>query len=194
MFGNVGMAFLLIGVCLWFLTHISPSILGGKRQQLVYMLGKGTYRGIFTVLILLSLALIVIGWRASVPTPMYEPPNWGRHLNWLLMPAALILFVSGFFRTNLKRLMRHPQLVSVAIWSVGHLLSNGDARSLVLFGGIGTWALLSIVTINRRDGRWRKPHPVPWVKDLATVGIGTVIYVLTLFAHPYLSGVSVVGA
>jgi len=194
MSGNIGMALLLIGLGLWFLTHISPSILVGKRQQLVYVLGKGAYRGIFTALILVSLALIVFGWRASVPTPIYEPPNWGRHLSWLLMPAALILFVSGFFRTNLKRLVRHPQLVSVALWSACHLFSNGDARSLVLFGGVGAWALLSIITINLRDGRWRKPHPAPWVRDLTTVSIGAAVYVLALFAHPYLSGVSVVGA
>ena len=44
---------------------------------------------------------------------------------------------------------------------MSHLLANGDGRSIVLFGGLGLWAVVAIVAINRRDGAWQKPEPQP---------------------------------
>ena len=42
---------------------------------------------------------------------------------------------------NVKRLLRHPQLTGVALWGIGHLLANGESRSIILFGGLGAWAI-----------------------------------------------------
>ena len=83
-------------------------------------------------------------------------------------------------------------LLGVATWAFGHLLVNGDIRSIILFGGMGAWSLLSIVTINRRDGDWLKPKKVPIKKDAITISIAIIMYVVLLFAHPYLSGVKII--
>jgi hypothetical protein len=50
------------------------------------------------------------------------------------MPLAFILFAASAMATSIKRFVRHPQLTGVLLWALAHLFSNGDGRSLVLFG------------------------------------------------------------
>jgi uncharacterized membrane protein len=74
-------------------------------------------------------------------------------------------------------------------WSVAHLVSNGDSRSLVLFGGLGGWALVEMIVINRRDGAWIKPEPAGMPRSLIPLAIGAVAWVLLAFLHPWIAGV-----
>jgi uncharacterized membrane protein len=92
--------------------------------------------------------------------------------------------------TNLKRRLRHPMLTGVVVWSVAHLLANGDSRSTILFGGLGIWAVTAIFTINRRDGDWERPEPVPAAKDIVLVAIGAALTAVVAYFHEYLSGVA----
>jgi hypothetical protein len=46
-----------------------------------------------------------------------------------------------------------------------------------------------MLLINRREGDWKKPEPLPLKADIITVIKGVVIYTVFLFLHPYLSGV-----
>ena len=80
------------------------------------------------------------------------------------------------------------------LWSVGHLLANGDSRALVLFGGLGIWAILEMWLISRRDGAWVKP-PIPSLKA-ETLGVVTslAIYTVLVYLHPYFTGLSPVAA
>jgi uncharacterized membrane protein len=90
--------------------------------------------------------------------------------------------------TNLKRWIRHPQLTGVAVWGLAHLVANGDTRSLVLFGGLGAWAVLEIVLINRREGAWQKPAPLPITADLKPLVAAAVAFALLLYLHPWIAG------
>jgi hypothetical protein len=56
---------------------------------------------------------------------------------------------------------------------------------------MGVWALVSMVTINRRDGAWAKPDPVPATRDLVPVIIGVVLHAILGWVHPYIAGVSI---
>jgi uncharacterized membrane protein len=67
-----------------------------------------------------------------------------------------------------------------------HLLANGDLRSLVLFGGIGLWAVIEILSISRRDGAWEKPEPLPFTAEVKPLVAGVVAYAVLTFAHPYI--------
>ena len=73
------------------------------------------------------------------------------------------------------------------------LLANGDILSVVLFGGMGVWAVAEIVLINRREGAWIKPEPVPISAEIRPILIGVVVFVAFFAAHPYLFGVSPMG-
>jgi uncharacterized membrane protein len=81
-------------------------------------------------------------------------------------------------------------LTSVIVWSVSHLITNGTIRAMVLFGGMGLWALVEILAINRRDGAWVKPDPVPAKKDVILVVAGLTFYLIVAFSHRWLFGFS----
>ncbi|MEJ2383216.1 MAG: NnrU family protein [Xanthomonadales bacterium] len=184
------MTWLIIGVALWSATHLMPSAAPGMRQALVGRLGEKPYKGLFALAIVAALALIILGWKSSLPGFVYLPPTWGRHATALLVLIAFILFSASHGRNNIQRIVRHPQLTAVAIWGIGHLLANGEARSVILFGGLTVWAALAIVLINRREGARVKPEPVARRKDVIAVVAGIVVYAIVAGAHRWLFGVS----
>jgi uncharacterized membrane protein len=186
------MTLLITGLLLWCGVHLSSAVAPALRARLVAGMGLRPYRGGFAFLIITSIVLMVFGWRAVEPVAVYQPPDWGRVAAYVLVLFTFILFVAAKRLTNIKRVLRHPQLTGVMLWSVGHLLANGDSRSLILFTGIGLWALLEVVLINRRAGIWIKPATVPVQKDMITVVIGVVLYLVLLMLHPYLSGTALI--
>ena len=184
------MAFLIAGVALWSLVHLYPAVLPGNRARLVDKLGPQTYRGLFSLDIVIALILIVVGWRMAELRPVYTPPLYGSPIVTGLMFVSFLLFAGASAPGNIKRLLRHPMLLGMLTWSVAHLLANGDNRSVVLFGGLGLWAILSMLLINRRDGDWKRPPAVSASKDAMTI-VGTLlIFGLALYLHRFVIGVS----
>lgn len=183
------MILLVFGVGLWCVVHALPMAAQAPRQKLIQKMGEGGYKGLFSLLILLSIACIVFGWRGTTPSFVYAPPVWGMRATGSLMLLSLYLMTVSSFPSNVKRILRHPQLLGVALWSLAHLLGNGDSRSAVLFGGMGLWAMVSIFLINRRDGSWKKPAAVPLYKECLPVVLSVVGYLVVFYLHPYMTGV-----
>ncbi len=181
---------LTLGVLLWSGTHLFPALAAGPRKRLVDRLGENGYKGLFAVAMVISIYLIISGWKATPPEFLYIPPAWGRHAAALLVLIAFVLFSASHGRNNIKRFVRHPQLGSVALWGVAHLLANGESRSIVLFGGLALWAVVEIVLINRREGAWVKPDPAPRRKDVIAVVAGVVVYAVFAHLHQWLFGFS----
>lgn len=148
------------------------------------------YQLLFSLFVLTAIALIVIGWRSIPEVVLYEPPNWANPVGFALMLIAFILFGSAQHPTAIKRFVRHPQLTSIVIWALSHLITNGSTRALVLFGGLGVWALVEMQLINRRDGEYTKPEAPGLKAELKGLGITAVIFVVALFLHPYFAGVA----
>ena len=188
------MTLLIAGVVLWSITHFFPAAAPGARANLAVKFGEGPYKGLFALDIILALALIVLGWKAVTPTPIYTPPLYGSPVPSILLVIAILLFVAARAPNNLKRYIRHPQLSSVVLWGISHLLTNGDSRSLVLFGGLTIWAALQVVFINRRDGQWKKADSVPVLKDIITLVIAVVVFAGLFYFHETLFGVAPIPA
>ncbi len=183
---------LILGLVIWSAVHFFPSIAKDARENIISKVGLLPYKGIFAILIMSSVILIVFGWRSIEPTDVYFPQSWGRHVTFLMLLLTFILFVAASIKTNIKRTLRHPQLAGLVIWSIGHLFSNGDNRSLILFSWLAVWAILEMIMINRREGDWVKPESVPVKNDFIAIVGGCVFYVFLLTAHPYLSGIKLV--
>jgi uncharacterized membrane protein len=183
------MIWLILGLLLFAGIHMLPTA-PTTRGRVVERLGGQPYKGLFSLLALGGIVLMVIGWRSSVPDTLYAPPGWGAAVANLLIFAALVLFVASGLPTNLKRLIRHPQLTGVVIWAGAHLLANGDSRSLVLFGGMGLWAVVEMGLLNRRDGAWQRPEPLPLVAEFKPLIGAAVVFAILLLVHPYIAGVS----
>ena len=184
------MALLIAGVLLWSITHFFPAAAPDARASLAGRFGEGPYKGLFALDIILALVLIVFGWKTATPTAIYAPPLFGSPVPSILLVIAIVLFVTSKTPNNIKRYIRHPQLSSVIFWGIGHLLTNGDSRSLVLFGGLTIWAALQIVFTNNRDGQWKKPNSVPLIKDIITVIVAVAVFAGLLYFHESLFGVA----
>lgn len=186
------MFLLFLGVLLWSALHLFPAVMADKRNELNRSLGN-KYQGGFALLIVLSVILIVIGWRSTPPEILYVPLSFGRHINMLFMLVAVILFAASHSKSKIKQYVRHPMLLSVHIWALGHLLANGETRSVVLFGGMLVWTILSFILINKRDGEWVKPtEKAGMAGELRLIGISAVVYLVLMFAHPYFAGMPVI--
>jgi hypothetical protein len=77
-------------------------------------------------------------------------------------------------------------LTGVTVWAIAHLLVNGDAASLVLFGWLGLWAVGSMAVINAREPAWARPAPGPASGDLRLLLITAVIYAVIAAIHTWL--------
>lgn len=180
---------LVLGVLIWSLVHLFPSVMPAKRAALNESMGNA-YQGVFALAIVVSIVLMVIGWRNTIPEYIYHPPAWTRHLAMLLMLVSFILFGAANAPTRIRSAIRHPMLRGVYVWSIAHLLVNGDSRSIVLFGGMLIWSILSIRFINRRDGEWEKPEaPTGWGAEIKLLIISIVIYLVLVYLHPYFTGI-----
>lgn len=184
------MALLIAGVALWSVVHLFPSVSPAGRTALRLRFGEGPYKGIFALLIVVSIVLMVIGWRSIDRANLYSPPLYGSPIVSALMLLSFVLFAAASAPGNLKRFLRHPMLTGMIVWGVAHLLANGESRSVVLFGGLAAWALISIVTINRREGAWNdKPSAVPVSKDAMTIVASIALFALVAWGHRFAFGV-----
>lgn len=187
------MTLLAIGVLLFAGLHLIKSLAPELRAACLAKLGDGGYKGVFSLLLLGSIALIVIGWRSSVPQFIYMPVPGLHSLAMALILLAFLLLVVSSRPSRLRQLVRHPQLSGVLLWGCAHLLLNGDSRSVLLFGGLALWALAEIFAINRRDGVWIKDEPPGLAADAVNLVITVVVVAAVVYIHPWLAGVTITG-
>lgn len=175
------MTLLILGLFLWISAHFFKRLFPQARAR---MGDRG--KGPIALVLLASVVLMVLGFRGADGTPVYTPlPGMG-HLNNLLMLIAIFLSGAGAVKGQIAAKIRHPMLWSAVVWSVAHLLVNGDRESVILFGGIGVWALMQMWLINRAEGTWSRPTPGPWSKDGKNLVITLVLYGVIVGIHIWL--------
>lgn len=177
------MSLLVAGVLLWMAVHLPKAAAPGLRDAAIARIGANGWRSFVSLALVGALVLMVLGYRSATPVMVYRPPDWGHGAGSVVAVAGMILFVASAMKTNIKRYLRHPQLLSVVLWSVGHLLAGGSRPALVLFGGLGLWAILEMRAINRRDGAWERPAPVPRRSDVIVLVVGLVLSVVAIAIH-----------
>jgi uncharacterized membrane protein len=185
------MAVLILGLLLWTIAHVFKAAAPASHAELVGRVGEGPVKGGAALLLVGAVLLMIWGYRMDGGGGfIYTPRPWGWHVNNLLMVAAMILLGAGHMKSNIRRVLRHPMLSAVVLWSVAHLLANGTTRAVVLFGGLGLWALLAMALINRRDGEWARPPASPVKKDAIAIVAGLVVYGVVTMIHWKVFGLS----
>lgn len=182
------MVLLILGVLLWSLAHLFKRLAPGPRAR---MGDRG--KGLVALALVLSVVLMVIGYRGADFVPVYAPlPGMG-HLNNLLMLVAIFLFGVGGTKGWLYPRMRHPMLTGMLLWSVAHLLVNGDLASIILFGGLGLWSVVQMMVINAA-GPWPRPTNGRGLKGDAMNAVGTLVLLAVIatvhawLGHPVFQG------
>lgn len=181
------MIVLILGLALWTVTHFLKRLAPDIRARM-----GDPGKGIIAVLIIVSVVLMVIGYRGAAFVPVWEPPTFLRHVNNLLMVFAFYIYGVGATKGLLSAKIRHPQLTGFKIWAVAHLLVNGDAASIVLFGGLLVWAVAQVILINRNVS-WQRPEAVSIKGDFTALIIGLFLMSIVAAIHIWL-GVNPFGA
>jgi uncharacterized membrane protein len=184
------MLLLVSGIIIFSGIHLVSSF-PDLRQRLVNKLGEGPYKGTFAGIALVGLVLIIIGKARADIVPLWEAPGWGRPAALVIMPVAFILLAGAYLPNNMKRFTSQPMLWGVVIWAVAHLLANGDLASLVLFGGLGAFAV-AMMWSEYTHKAVPSTERQPLSKDLITVAAGLLTYCIFLVVHPYLFGAAVI--
>ncbi len=166
------MGWLILGVLLWGVSHEFKRLAPDLRASM-----GNAGKGLVAVGSLVALWLMVKGYKAAEPTPLWQLGDWATYLNNLLMVPAVALMGVGKSKSRLRGMIRHPMLTGLLVWVVAHLLVNGDLPSLVLFGGLGVWAVLSMRMINRAE-----PDYVPYTEGSVKGDIRLAVITIVLFA------------
>lgn len=188
------MTTLIIGLALFLGPHSSRIFLERVRLRVINGIGEGAWKAGHTILSVVGLIMIVLGFRAAAPdaVAVWIPPFEFLHLAALLMLISLIVFVAAYVPAGrIKGVVKHPMVAGVAIWSAAHLLVNGMEHEVLLFGAFLVWSLLNYISARVRDHQMRLVYiPGPWRNDIICIVIGTAVWAgFVFYAHEWLFGV-----
>lgn len=203
------------------------------RDALIGRIGQGPYMGGFVVASFAGLAWLGFAFAGARGQPgddlVWDMTPATHGLQIILQLVAMVFIVVGLATPNptsvrqeaaldrpdvvrgMLRVTRHPFLWGAAIWALGHLLVNGDAVSIILFGSIlvlGLFGTASIDAKRRRalGSKWdafaAQTSNIPFLAiaqgrqrlSLGEIGwwkiaLGVLVWGVIGWAHPYLFGV-----
>jgi uncharacterized membrane protein len=194
-------------------------------------MGARMFQLFYTAVAIVTIVLFVNSYREVLRYEYWWGPD--PSVYWLakvLMWFSLVLAVGSFMAPNpsitgmgsslrdaqmgprgILRITRHPFMWGTVIWSLAHIVANGDAVSVIFFGWFGLLALGGMWAIDAKKLRefgadWSRfcdqSSLVPFaavaagrgrlpITELALpLAAGTVAYGLIYWGHKYVSGVS----
>ncbi|CAH2602215.1 NnrU family protein [Rhodovastum atsumiense] len=189
------MLVLIAGIVIFLGAH-SFTTLRPARAAVIGGIGELPYRGLHSLVSLLGFGLIIWGFSLyrEAMIPVWTPPVWTRHLALVLMWFAFVaLACANPAPGRIRGWLRHPMLAGVMFWAFAHLLANGDAGGMLLFGAFLAWAIYDRIAVARR-GDAGAPRLASFTRaDAAALGGGSIAYGAMLLLHPVLIGVPVIG-
>lgn len=192
------MTLLISGLVVFLGIHSVRILADGVRTRVIEQFGKGAWMGVYSVLSLLGIVLIVLGYPAAREETgiLWDPSAGGRHIAIALMLVAFILFVASNVnrRGYIKSIVRHPAYAAVFVWAMAHLAANGTVADGLLFLSFGAWSVIGYFSCLRRDalaGPNAAAVETSWINDLIAVVAGVLLWLgFMFFAHEWLFGVS----
>jgi uncharacterized membrane protein len=189
---------LLLGLFLFLGVHSTRIFADDWRTATVAKIGPLPWKGLYSVLSLLGFVVLVWGFRMARQDTLvlWSSPAWMKHVTAVLMMVSFILIAAAYVpRNSIKARLHHPMVLAVKVWALGHLLSNGVAADVLLFGAFLVWAVLSFRAARQRD---RVNHtvypPGNAISTTITIAVGLVGWsVFALFLHGPLIGVRPLG-
>lgn len=183
------MSILILGLILLLGVH-SVRIFGEAwRTRTVASLGPGAWKGLYSVVSLVGLALVIWGYGLArqQPVVLWQPPAGLKHMNSLFTLLAFILVVAAYVPRNaIKSRLHHPMVLGVGLWALGHLLATAKLADVVLFGSFLLWSVLSWSAARRRDRalgtRYGDGSLVATLLVLVVGGIAWAVFAMWLHA------------
>ncbi len=187
------MALLIAGLVIFFAAHFYSAFRSRvPGKDITERIGEGPYKGVYSLVSALGLGLIIYGYMSAPPTGnLYIGPEWARHATMTLLLVAFIFLMAAYVPgTHIRKLIKHPMLCAVILWSIGHLLVGASQQKALLFGSFLVFGLVDFVAASLRSSE--VPVAQASIKnDLIAIVIGAGVYAATLFwAHEAIFGVA----
>ncbi|AHD07971.1 NnrU family protein [Phaeobacter gallaeciensis] len=218
-----------LAMTMFTVSHFLPR-LAGLRGRLIASLGRKIYFSVYGLLSLVLFGWVIVAAAQAPYVELWPPLDWTRWAPMLTMPVVFVLAVWGLgvdtpytlggnrnadpAQNVLGRaaLSRHPLLLALLLWSLSHLLANGDLAHAIVFGGSLFLASAAILLFDAKattalgpgaaayfahtalfslkpigDPNWRRHH----LRGLCLrTAIGLLLWIGTLHLHEGVIGVS----
>jgi uncharacterized membrane protein len=187
------MGVLVVGLVVFFAVHSVAIVNEPWRDRVAARIGEGPWKGLYSLVSLVGLALIVWGFALArqQPIPLYTSPTWLRHITVLLMIPAFPLLLAAYLPGRIQAATKHPMLAAVKLWAFAHLLANGRVADVLLFGTFLAWAVADRISLKHRVQRPVPGLPPSRANDVIAIVGGLALYVaFVLWLHRWLFGVS----
>lgn len=149
------MTTLIIGLLIFLGIHSVRIVSESGYRTTVRRLGEGRFKSAYSLLSFIGLVLVVYGygWARAGQGELYEPFVGAGHLALVLVPISFILVAAAYAPAgHIKKAVRHPMVLGVAVWAFAHLLANGGTVDVVLFGAFFVWAVVDYLNALGRSG------------------------------------------
>ncbi|MQB11851.1 NnrU family protein [Agrobacterium sp. ICMP 6402] len=154
---------LVAALSLFVALHSIPAV-PAVRGRLIAAIGRPTYFGLYSVVSLLALGWVFYAALSVEYVPLWDVAPWQAHVTFLAAPIGLFFVLAGLLSVNplsisvrqgekrgaIVHITRHPVLVGFLFWSLGHVVPNGDLRSVILFGGFALFSLGGMAMTEKR--------------------------------------------
>lgn len=169
----------VIAFAVFLALHSVPAI-PAIRGRLIAALGRRLYLGLYSLASIVAIAWLFYAALRMEYVELWEPAPWQAMVTLVAAPVGVFFVLAGLFSGNpfsitlrsseaptgaIVAVTRHPVLWGFSFWALGHLVPNGDLRSLLLFGGL---ALFSFGGFFMLDRRARRRLPRDWKAATAT--------------------------
>ena len=192
------MTTLVLGLLIFLGVHSVRICADGWRGRQLARLGEMRWKVLYSLASIAGFVLLCWGYGQTRAAPMavWNPPLWTYHVSALLTALAFILVAASYVPgTRIKAAVGHPMVAGVKVWAFAHLLSNGRAGDVVLFGALMVWAALDFRAARRRDRAAGTRYAVgPYSRDAIAIAGGLAAWAgFAFFLHEWLIGVRPLG-
>lgn len=192
------MSLLIIGLIIFLGSHSCRIFAEPWRNQMIDRLGEVKWKGLYTIVSLIGLVIVVIGYGQARQNPIviWQPPIYLMHIAVLLNLVAFIFLAASFSTNNAIRLkLKHPMILGVKVWALAHLLANGTLADMILFGSFLLWSVLDFRSARKRPILMPQKVVVSSKATIIVIVSGFVVWAAFVFGlHQYLIGVSPLGS
>ncbi|MGJ8528405.1 NnrU family protein [Maritalea sp.] len=197
----------------------------GFRDWGMDRFGRKIYMAAYSIASIGLLVWLIIAAQNAPYIGLWPTTQFTVALAILIMLVSCILFASAVTRANslsiafrggetdidspgILALVRHPIVLTFLLWSLAHLLVNGDVIGLILFGGMLAFSFIGMRAVEKRARNKLSPEafakfsslttgPLPArikramsFKLIAEIVAGVLAFFVLLFAHEFAIGVS----